>query len=416
VAQSSARGIALAALRRWRKKRAFADVVIGRALATSQLQSADRAFAMDLFYGVLRNLTLLDFWISLLRRERLESDLRDLLRLGVYQLLLAQVQEHAAVYESVELASKPQRSIVNALLRSAQRRANELLTNAQNQPLEVRASHPRFLIDRWNQQFGNTATEELCEWNNAPPPIYARINGLKIDRQTFLERYRTARTVSELENFVELPLAANALEAGDCYVQDPSTALACELLAPNPGQNILDACAAPGGKTSYIAELMKNEGSLVACDRDPQRIQLLSENLSRLGVQNANIVQHDWTRAERKPDSIGEAAFDRILVDAPCSNTGVIRRRVDVRWRLKSEEFRVMQSRQVEIVRAVAPLLKPGGVLVYSTCSLEREENEDVVQQLVDTLSMLRLEQERKSLPFIDHFDGAYVARFRRQS
>ncbi|MEY2556478.1 MAG: rRNA (cytosine967-C5)-methyltransferase [Verrucomicrobiota bacterium] len=414
MAQTSARRVALAALRTWRRKKEFADAIISRTLSASVLQSVDRAFVVELFYGVLRNLTLLDFWIREVRRGHVDVDLRDLLRLGFYQIFIAKTPEHAAVYETVEIAPKGQRAIVNAMLRSAARGRQELQEKANSQPLHVRASHPEFLIERWEEQFGTDAPEALCVWNNQPPPIYARINRLKIDRQAFLERYRNARTVPTVSNFVELSSPADALDQGDCYVQDPSTSIACELLQPKPGENILDACAAPGGKTAYVAELMENEGLIVGCDREPDRLNLLDQNLARLGVRIAKIVCHDWTKSAVPPEILSEAPFDRILIDAPCSNTGVMRRRVDVRWRLKPADFNRMQARQIQIALAVYPLLKPGGILVYSTCSLEGEENEDVVQQLLGQMSILRLEEERRSAPFQDNFDGAFAARLRR--
>jgi 16S rRNA (cytosine967-C5)-methyltransferase len=413
VAQTSARRVALAALRIWRKTNQFADAVISSALSESTLPPADRAFAVELFYGALRNLTLLDFWIGSLRRGHLDVDLRDLLRLGLYQIFIAKTPEHAAVYETVEIAPKSQRAIVNAVLRSAARRRQEFQEKANSQPLHVRASHPKFLIERWEKQFGSIATEALCAWNNLPPPIYARINRLKIDRQTFLQRYRYARTLPDISNFVDLSSPAAALDQGDCYVQDPSTSIACELLQPNPGEKTLDACAAPGGKTAYIAELMENQGLIVGCDREPARLNLLDQNLTRLGVRIGKIVCYDWTKSAVPPEILSQAPFDRILVDVPCSNTGVMRRRVDVRWRLKPADFNRMQTRQIEIVGAVFPLLKPGGILVYSTCSVEREENEDVVQRLLGRLSIL-LEEERRFIPFQNNFDGAFAARLRR--
>ena len=414
MAQISARGVALAALRSWRTKKEFADALISRALANSALQSADRAFALELFYGVLRNLTLLDFWIGLLRSGRVDVDLRDLLRLGLYQLFVTNTPEHAAVNETVELAPKRQRAVVNAVLRAAIGKRQSLKEKADQQPLEVQSSHPRFLIERWQKQFGSSATKALCEWNNRTPPIYARINRLTIDRQSFLEQYRSARSLSTVLNYVELPAPAEGLAAGHCYVQDPSTAIACELLAPQPGEKILDGCAAPGGKTGYLAELMENRGLIVACDREPARLKLLEENLARLGVSIAKSIRQDWSRSPISARLVSEAPFDRVLVDAPCSNTGVMRRRVDVRWRLRPIDFQRMKNRQVEIVRAVLPLLKPNGVLVYSTCSLEPEENADVVREVTRTMSILRVEEERRSLPFRDHFDGAFAVRFRR--
>jgi 16S rRNA (cytosine967-C5)-methyltransferase len=414
VVKSSARGVALAALKRWRKKTEFADAIISRLLSDSALESADRAFAFELFYGVLRNLTLLDFWIAMLRSARVDVNLRDILQLGLYQLLIAKTSEHAAVYETVALASKNRRPIVNAILRSAGRRRRQLQRSRNSQSLEVRFSHPKFLIERWRRQFGEESTKALCDWNNRPPPIYARINQLKIDRPTFLERYPAARPVSDISNFVELASPTEALNRGDCYVQDPSTALACELLKPNSGDAILDACAAPGGKSGYLAELMENNGSLVTCDRDPARLRTLQENLTRLGVRITKIVCHDWTKGRITDEIRGEAPFDRILLDAPCSNTGVMRRRVDVRWRLKPSDFAQMQGRQIEIARAVLPLLKSDGILVYSTCSLEQDENDEVGQHLLAAIPTLRLEDERRCFPFRKNFDGAYASRFRQ--
>ena len=414
MARTSARRVALAALRTWRREKEFADAVISSALSKAEFQSADRAFAVELFYGVVRNRTLLDFWIRELRRGRVDEDLRDILRIGLYQLFIAKTPEHAAVYETVDLSPKRQHAIINAILRSAARDRRSLQRRANSQSLDVRTSHPQFLIERWTKQFGGGAAEALCTWNNQSPPIYARINRLKIDRQSFLERYRNARTLPKVSNFVELPAPANALDQGDCYVQDPSTSIACELLQTKPGEKILDACAAPGGKTGYLAELMANQGLLIACDREPARLNLLDENLARLGVRIAKIVCHDWMKSAVPPEILSAAPFDRILIDAPCTNTGVMRRRVDVRWRLKPVDFNRMRARQIEITRAVIPFLKPGGILVYSTCSLEREENEDVVQTLLRVMSILHLEEERRSIPFQDNFDGAFGARFRR--
>jgi 16S rRNA (cytosine967-C5)-methyltransferase len=416
VTQTSARRVALVALKTWRTKTEFADDIVSRLLSGAALESTDRAFAFELFYGTLRNLTLLDFWIRELRSVRVDVDLRDLLRLGLYQLFLAKTPEHAAVYETVAVAPKAKRPVVNAILRSAIRRRQDLADKANSQPLNVRFSHPQFLIDRWTEQSGEKAAKDLCEWNNLPPPIYARINQLKIDRKDFLERYRDARSQPDVSNFVDLPSPAAALNQGDCYIQDPSTAIACELLQAKPGERILDACAAPGGKTGYLAEMMANNGLIVACDRDPDRLHRLEENLHRLGVAIAKLIRHNWT-ADQIPNAIRfEAPFDRILIDVPCSNTGVMRRRVDVRWHLKPSHCARMHVRQIEIVRRVLPLLKPNGILVYSTCSLEREENEDVVRHLLETTSILQLEEERRSLPFRENFDGAFAARFRRHA
>lgn len=415
MAQRSARHIALTALRLWRKEKQFADSIISGLLAKTELKASDRAFVLELFYGVLRNLTLLDFWIGRLRASRIDRDLRDILRLGLYQLLFLRTPEHAAVHETVELAPKRQRNVVNAILRATTRQRNELVARAAAQPLFVRTSHPQFLVERWQKHFGDEHAEELCKWNNLPAPIYARINLLKIDRTKFLHTYPESRPVRDHSMFVQFnSLPSSALERGQCYIQDPSTAVACQLLDPKPGERILDVTAAPGGKTGYIAQLMENLGIIVACDRDRQRIDILKENTARLGVGIAQILQHDWTGKRVPPEITSVAPFDRILIDAPCSNTGVMRRRVDVKWRLRRIDFDHMQHLQIEIVSALVPFLKPNGLLVYSTCSLEPEENEEVVRRVLAENSVLRLGAERSSQPFRDGFDGAYAARLTR--
>jgi 16S rRNA (cytosine967-C5)-methyltransferase len=412
MAQPSARRIALAALHRWREEKRFADSIISGFLAKAELTYSDRAFALQLFYGVLRNLTLLDFWIDCLRSSQLEAGLRDVLRLGLYQLFFLDTAQHAAVYETVELVSKRQRAVTNAMLRAAARQRNELLSRAAAQPLSVRTSHPQFLIERWQQHFGAKNAEELCRWNNLPPPIYGRINRLKINREKFLQLYPEPRPVARNFDFVEFDaLPANALNRGHCYIQDPSTVMACQLLDPKPTEEILDACAAPGGKTGYIALLMKNMGTIVACDRDAERLLILKDNMARLDVGILHSLRHDWT-CGRIPEEIASVApFDRILVDAPCSNTGVMRRRVDVRWRLRPGDLTRMPDEQFEITRSAISLLKPGGVLVYSTCSLETEENEQLVARVLDQFPEMRLTDQEFCLPFRDHFDGAFAAR-----
>ena len=415
MAQLSARRTALAALRIWRTETRFADAIISKLFAETKLNPSDRAFALELFYGVLRNLSVLDFWIDCLRAMPVNVDLRDLLRIGLYQLFYLKTPEHAAVYETVELARKPGRALINGMLRAAVRQKDGLCSRAQAQPLFVKASHPQFLLARWKQKFGARATEALCAWNNEPPPIYARVNQLKIDRRRFLRLYPDCTPLPENSNFVKFSsFPTNALNRGQCYVQDPSTVMACRLLDPQSGARILDVCAAPGGKTTYIAELMKNRGQIMACDRDPEGMHLLKRNIARLGVGIVKIFLCDWEHDTIPAEIVSAGPFDRILIDAPCSNTGVMRRRVDVRWRLKPSDFVRMQKRQLEIIHKIFHLLKSEGVLVYSTCSLETEENEEVVRRIVAELPVLRLEEEKYSLPFRDRFDGAFAAKLIR--
>jgi 16S rRNA (cytosine967-C5)-methyltransferase len=417
MARLSARRIALEALRTWRKERRFADSIVSEFLAKAELADSDRAFAFELVYGVLRNLTLLDFWIGCLRASKVQVDLRDVLRLGLYQLFLIKTAPHAAVHETVGLVPQRQRPIVNAMLRAAVRRQSELLGRADAEPLFVRTSHPPFLVERWQQHFGAQHAEELCKWNNLPAPVYGRINQLRIDREEFLRLYPEARPLMPGHEFVKFDvISTDAISRGHCYIQDPSTAIACQILSPRAGEKILDACAAPGGKTGYIAQLMKNRGTIVACDRDPRRLQILKENMARLGVGIVHILEHDWTRGHVPAEIVSMAPFHRILLDAPCSNTGVMRRRLDVRWRLQPGDFPRLQQQQLKMLRTLVPLLEPQGVLVYSTCSLEPDENEQVTRPFLDGLPNLRPMEEERSLPFRDGFDGAFAAKFIRSA
>jgi len=415
MAQLSARQTAVAALEIWRDNARFADSIISKLLAKSALSDSDRAFALELFYGVLRNLSLLDFWIGCLRPTTIDVDLRDLLRLGLYQLFCLKTPEHAAVNETVELARKGERAVINGVLRAAVRQRENLRSRASAQPLSIRTSHPEFLIARWERHFGAKAAEALCAWNNEPPPVYGRINQLKIGREEFLRLYPNSKPILGNSDFVAFNVfPTSALHEGHCYIQDPSTAIPCQLLDPQSGEKILDACAAPGGKIAFVAQLMKNRGLIMACDREAERISILDENVARLGVEIVRSFRCNWEQ-DRIPQEIASVApFDRILIDAPCSNTGVMRRRVDVRWRLQPSDFVHMQTRQLEIIRAVFPLLKPGGALIYSTCSLEPEENEDVVRYALTEMPIFQLEEEKQSLPFRDAFDGAFAAKLLR--
>jgi 16S rRNA (cytosine967-C5)-methyltransferase len=410
--KGSSRRLALDALARWGKGAEFADTIVADLFARTSLGSSDRAFALELFYGVLRNLSLLDFWIAKLRSEAVDPGARDILRLGLYQVLVIETAAHAAVFETVALARSGVRSLINAILRRALREKNALTNAAANQPVPIRFSTPKFLIEKWSRQFGAEDLMKLCQWNNRPAPVYARINRLKTTTSDFLLRHPDSVPLPGSAHFVVWRPPGASLEDGDCYIQDPSTAMACELLDPAPGEAVLDACAAPGGKAAYLAEMMKNDGELVVADRDANRLSRLHRNFVRLGVSNARMLRCDWTDEQfKRAAGVHSQSFDKILVDAPCSNTGVLRRRVDLRWRLQPDDFTRMPRQQLAILCAVAPLLKPGGSLVYSTCSLEPEENTQVIDEFLRARPDFRLTNQKESLPFRDAIDGAFAAR-----
>lgn len=396
----------------------------------------DRRFIQEIVYGSVRWQATLDWLIARATEGRPQKPgLKVLLRLGLYQLFwLDRVPDHAVVHESVELAKQagfgPQAGFVNALLRNSLRdRAvirSELARlqadGVQDAGALARAwSHPQWLVDRWVARWGAAAARRLLQWNNAPPPTFARLNTLKADAGQILQRWREEDGVVYdffrrdwvAENLVFVLKEHRMLNRmgtfrdGWFYVQDPSTLLAPQLLAPRRGEVVLDLCAAPGGKTTVLAQLMENEGRIVAMDNAESRLALVRENCARLGVRCVE------TRVLPAAGPL-PGLFDRALVDAPCSNTGVLRRRVDLRWRVRPEELVRLARLQANLLDRAADALKLGGMLVYSTCSLEPEENAATARAFVERRPGFRLEAERELLPFQDEVDGGYAVLFRK--
>jgi 16S rRNA (cytosine967-C5)-methyltransferase len=441
------RQIAARVLGQRRTNGEFVEDLLERALADAQLSSADRGLCQEIVYGIVRWQSTLDWLIAQKTGGREQKPaLQNLLRLGLYQIFwLDRIPDHAAVHETVELAKQngfgPQAGFVNAILRGYLREASEtkkLLAELKISNPAIGFSHPQWLVEKWQKQFGKERTQQLLEWNNTPPKTFARVNTLKTDAGKLIEKWREenveydfvrrnflGRAVSPLiadgahgvtrptdfENLVfELkshpPLNSLAsFREGWFYIQDPSTLLAVRELAPRAGETILDLCAAPGGKTTFIAQLMNNEDKIVACDISEERLKLIQENCARLGVTCVETISNSKFE-------IRNSKFDRVLVDAPCSNTGVMRRRVDLRWRISPEEILRLQQTQLDLLKLATTKLKSGGVLIYSTCSLELEENSEVVKEFLREHKNFKLESERELLPFVDNVDGAYVARF----
>lgn len=404
----SSRRLALELLQEWNRGEQYAAALIDEASARHRLEPRDAALLQAIVLGCLRHLTLLDHWIAHLTEGRhLERQAHWVLRCGLAQLLILQMPPHAVVNETVELAGRA-RGLVNAVLRRAGRERDALLAERGSLPPDIAFSHPAFLVQRWTSQFGAEEVKALCAWNQEPAGVYVRLNELMPAAAELLGQAPGLRPLGDgFYQCENLPRAA--LAAGACYAQDPSTAIAPRLLAPQAGETVLDACAAPGGKTALLAQLMGNQGQIIATDSSASRIRRLEANLARLKAANVRTHQFNWSR--QAPFPWGEILFDRILLDVPCSNTGVMRRRVDVRWRLKPEEFKTVAAVQLQLVKAVIPLLKPGGVLVYSTCSLDAEENERVVEAVLSELPGLRLAESRQALPQRDGIDGAYAAK-----
>lgn len=409
MASKKTRRTCAAILRDWEESTAFIDAIIDRRCTQDGLDSRDRAFVQNLTLGIIRNLTLIGTWIDRLRKGKIGSDERRLLELGLFQVLLMRVPDHAAVNETVELARPRARAMVNAVLRRAVRERDELLAIPGTLPPAQRHSMPEHIYTRWEQQFGAQRAEEIAAIAADPAPLTVRSNPLcgGLSKQD-IEQSGAQPVGGHPGFFLVETLPLDALDCGRCYAQDPSTALAPGLLAPEPGERVLDACAAPGGKSAILAAEMENTGEIVAVDIAGPRSERLRENLRRMAVTNVKVESLDLLRGGEALAGLKES-FDRVLIDVPCSNTGVLRRRADARWRLMPGFPAQMARLQSRLVRAVIPLLKPGGKLVYSTCSMEPEENSGVVAGIIEEFPSLAKPEEVSLLPSPRH-DGAYAA------
>ncbi|HSP44163.1 MAG TPA: RsmB/NOP family class I SAM-dependent RNA methyltransferase, partial [Luteolibacter sp.] len=271
-------------------------------------------------------------------------------------------------------------------------------------------SHPDWLFNRWKKHFGKNETVALMDWNNRPAETFLRVNPLA-NWQGDIPGEPVAGAPGFFRN--EGPPPSELLAAGAVYVQDPATRHAVELLDPLPGEHVLDACAAPGGKAFLIAAAMGDADTLTCTDSNEKRLPRLRDNLQRLHAGAATIVAHDWTQPA---PAKWHGAFDAILLDVPCSNTGVIRRRVDVRWRLQPQDIGQIAVTQRRILENALPCLKPGGRIVYSTCSIEPGENEELVDAFIRDHPECTLAGTLTSLPFRDGADGAFAARIVRSA
>lgn len=401
---SPVRQAAVAALQAWAEGHEYAETLVEKQARKRNLSTADRGLLQAILFGVLRHRRLIDHWIGRLRDGKLDAEPRDILRVGLCQLLILGLPGHAAVNETVAVAKASVRPLINAVLRRAAKTKLELLDLAATLPPAVAFSHPDWLFERWHKTFGEADTLALMRHDNEPAETYFRINPLAGDLAA-----PAAAAVANAPGFFHLegPLPNDLLAAGKIYIQDPATRHAVDLLDPQPGERVLDACAAPGGKAFLIAARMATSRGLFCTDSNERRLPRLRGNLARLHAPDAVIELHDWTQPPRQE---WRGAFDAILLDVPCSNTGVIRRRVDVRWRLAAADVERITGMQGRILRNALPCLKPGGRLVYSTCSIERDENLGVVETLLAEQPEWELRAVRDALPFRDHTDGAFAA------
>jgi len=387
----------------------FADSLLEA--ARREFEGRDSAFILELVYGVLRHRSLLDWTLDRFSANPLgttDIDTRNILRLGAYQLLfLDRVPASAAVNTSTELAKEHGRKsgYVNGLLRNLQRNRNSLPRPDFDEParqLSVQYSHPEWLVRRWILRFGRERAEKLLTACNRPAPLVIRANILRTTRdelkQALVAEGAEVRETTYSSAGLELLSSPGltdltAFREGRFLVQDEAAQLVSLMLAPESGETVLDACAAPGGKATHLAELMGNQGSVVALDSDAGRMGRVAENSIRLGTTIVRPVVGDAAKYR-------EAVFDKMLVDAPCSGLGVLRRHPDGRWTKAEKIIAERQTVQRNILANCAALLKPGGALVYATCTTEPEENEDLIKAFIASRrGEFRIEDPRPYLP-----------------
>jgi 16S rRNA (cytosine967-C5)-methyltransferase len=382
------------------------------ALARQRLDARDSAFLLELVYGTLRNRTLLDWTLDRFSAKPVQTTdawTRNILRLAAYQMLfLDRVPVSAAVNTAVELAKAHgnKHGYVNGLLRGLDRKRSTIGLPDHADPaakLAIRYSHPLWLVRRWVARYGAEAAETLLRANNLPAPLTIRANRLRTTQQelrTALEAEGATLARSEIApaglDILTTPQWLRSLKAyrdGWFVVQDQAAQLISLLLSPQPGDRVLDACAAPGGKTTHLAELMQDQGAIVALELDASRMAKIRENSRRLGITSITTVQGDAT-------SFREGNYDRVLIDAPCSGLGVLRRHPDGRWNKAEQTVAEHGALQRRILQNCSSLLRSDGTLVYATCTTEPAENDEVVDWfLAGPGSSFRIDDPRPLLP-----------------
>ena len=408
------RSIAYEVLSAVDEKEAFADRALdGRLRRSASLPDRDRRLATELVYGTIRRRGSLDLCLQpSLRRplERLDPEILRILRLGAYQILfLDRVPDHAAVNESVELANRWGRrgsgSLVNGALRALCRAKAEGKGLPSSDIQAGEADFPAWLTRIWESELGKEKVGEILSALLSPPQTVLRTNTLKTDRTGLIDRLRGEGY--EAEPVDELPQAVRLSEGGDirkadcyrqgwCVQQDGASQLIVDILDPRPGERVLDLCAAPGIKTTHMAEKMADQGLVVAVDNRLGRLRELVEGCRRMGVTVTSPVCADASGA-RHP-LIGPFVFDRVLVDAPCSGLGILRRNPEKKWR-PAPDFATLSNLQASLIRTAAALVRPGGILVYSTCTVHQEENEAIVEGFIAEHGDFVLEEVTPFLP-----------------
>ena len=438
------RSLAWELLNQWERKRAYSETLLDRAFKRKKgLSHLDKAFTAELFYGTLRYLNQLDYIIdcfSKVNPKRIKVEVRNLLRLGIYQILYLRVPDAVAVYETVELAKGRFPiwivNFLNALLRKVVREKENIKFPKDDLVtyLSLKYAYPDWLIRMWLKTFGKEDTIRLCKINNTPSPIVVRTNTLKTTRED-LKRYLALEGIMSeptrfspdgliLREVKKSPLETTAYKNGYFFMQSEASQLIGYLLDPRPGEKILDGCAGVGGKATHLAQIMKNRGRIYAIESKEGRFRLLNKNLNKLGIKNVFPKLGDLRDVIK---SFSHRYFDRILIDAPCSSLGALRKNVDIKWRHSKEDISRLRRLQETLLEEVVPYLRQKGVLLYTTCTFTAEENEEVIETFLKRHPDFSLENLAnlypnyrllytpkgylKTLPHVHDLDGFFAAR-----
>ncbi|WP_442603900.1 16S rRNA (cytosine(967)-C(5))-methyltransferase RsmB [Paenibacillus sp. KN14-4R] len=441
----SAREVALHVLTGVEQDQAYSNLLLNQALQENRLERADTGLATEIVYGTIQRMNTIDYFLERFVAKglkKLQPWVKSLLRLSFYQLhYLERVPDHAVVSEAVNIAKRRGHAgisgMVNAVLRNIIRSREELQIPEdlpQAERIALQHSHPLWMVKRWIKQLGAETTERICAANNVPPHVSIRANTLKNTREELLHALTNnglAAAPSQLAPGGVIVTGAgnmalsNEFAAGLYTVQDESSMLVAEVVDPRPGMKVLDCCAAPGGKTTHMAEKMQDQGVVWACDVHEHKEQLIADTAHRLGLHAVKTIVTD---ARDLANRFEPASFDRILLDAPCSGLGVIRRKPDLKWAKREQDIQEIAALQRELLENIHVLLRSGGVLVYSTCTIEHDENVGNVRQFLAAhpefiLAPIEIEDLPQKLeagasegmlsidPDMFHSDGFFIAK-----
>ena len=425
----SAREACLNSLVNFEKNKSYSNTELSNALDRHKFNDLDRAFFTRLFYGVIERKLTLDFYINCLAEKNKDARVLNILRMGLYQILyMEKVPDNAACNESVELAKKLKNKhapgFVNAVLRNFLRRREELerqLDSLNN--LEIKYSCNYDIINVWKESYGSAVAEKILKAGDAASGFAVTVNGLKIARDEYFEKLVSlgvkCEKISEYSVYIFEDMPVKSLygfNEGLFFVQDEASQICALELGAKQGDLILDACAAPGGKSLFIAQSVKNKGRIVALDLHKYKLGLIENSAKRLGVNIIETHEHDSTG--KIPESILSAKADCILCDVPCSGLGVTAKKPEIKYK-SLESIVKLPDLQYEILANCAASLKPGGVLVYSTCTLNKRENEDIVYKFLEKNSGFKLENMKTFFPFervARKIDGFFLAKMRLNS